>query len=101
MKNDEIDILLLKKAVNSLLDHIVNDLGRTFVRIEEDQDLYWEIPSSERPGTKDLAPQADVGRLSDDLDFIRTMVRSNYTPPTLMLVHVAPLLKYVGETVGE
>jgi hypothetical protein len=41
-----------------------------------------------------------VGSLADDLHFLRAMTDPLNVGPTLNLIHVAPLLRYLGEKVA-
>src|SRR5580704_12637296 len=54
MDATEIDLHAPKKAVNSILDHIIQDLGIDRVPIDQNEDYYWECPAhssyqSDRP----------------------------------------------------
>jgi hypothetical protein len=40
-----------------------------------------------------------VGRLSDDFDFVKLVRRSQSGDISYNLVHIAPLVRYVGEAV--
>jgi hypothetical protein len=97
----EIDILSLKQATDAILDHIVNDLGVKKLAIKKDSDFYWEVPSDHLYAVKEDQPQLDVGRLSDDLEFIAQMLDTKSSTVAFMLIHLAPLLRYVGEEVGQ
>jgi hypothetical protein len=99
---NEIDLANLKKVVNSILDHVTNDLGIEMLPIKDDRDFYWEVPSDQLWTVRQQQPQLDIGRLSDDWEFVEGLkdVPRNEAI-ALMLIHVAPLLRYVGEKVGQ
>jgi hypothetical protein len=96
----EIDLKSLKKATDAILDHVINDLGIEKVEIEDDADFYWDIPTDRLYAVKNSQPTLDVGRLSDDWDFVSKMLRDD-APVALMLIHVAPLLRRLAEKVGQ
>jgi hypothetical protein len=66
----------LRTALARVLEQVQQDLGRD---IDLDADEYWEIPGgvayrvTEKP-----ADQLTVGRLSDDAETMRQMVKPNY-----------------------
>ena len=98
MDATEIDLHAPKKAVNSILDHIIQDLGIDRVPIDQNEDYYWECPAhssyqSDRPN--DL----DVGRLSGDLRFSQLIRTDDSGAVSYNLVHVAPLLRFIGEKI--
>jgi hypothetical protein len=99
MDYGEIDLTILKKAVNAILDHLIEDLRFEKVAIDVNQDFYWDCPvpavydSSTKPTT------LDTGRLSDDVDFVKKIDRGRSQDVSYNLIHVAPLLRYIGERV--
>jgi hypothetical protein len=96
----EIDIRQLKAAIDSILDHIVDDLRIEKLPISDDRDFYWDVPEDKRHAVKEEAPVLDeVGRLTDDLAFIRSVYQSKNEAFALMLIHAAPLLRYVGDEI--
>lgn len=95
-----ISISELKAVVNLILDHIVHDLK--IERLQLDEDFYWDI--TDKKGLYDVAkesPNLDIGSLADDWDFLVKMDKDREQAVSLMLIHVAPLLRYVGEKVGR
>lgn len=96
----EIDLKSLKKATDMILDHVIEDLGVEKIQVEDDGDYYWDVPTANLYAVKEAQPRLDVGRLSDDLDFVSKMLRDN-APVALVLIHVAPLLRRLGEKVGQ
>lgn len=101
MGTNEIDLRTLKQAVNSLLDHLMEDLRLEGVRIDDACDFYWDCPAPEIFDSSAKPTDLTVGRLSDDMDFIRSVRRGQGADVSYNLVHVAPLLRYIAETVKE
>jgi hypothetical protein len=97
----EIDVKELRDGVCAILDHIANDLKITKVPIDEGVDFYWEVAPQHLFDVKQQAPQLDVGRLSDDWDFVQKMVADGSPFVALMLVHIAPLLRYLAHRFGN
>jgi hypothetical protein len=96
-----IDLRLLKTAVNDVLDHVIEDLGTEQVRIEEADDFYWECAAAQRYDRSKKPSELNVGRLSDDVDFVALVRRGQSADVAYNLVHVAPLLQYVAEKVRK
>jgi hypothetical protein len=99
MDNVDIDLKALKEAVNAVLDHLIEDLSIEKVAIEELEDFYWSCPPSERYDTSKKPSEWWTGRLSDDMDFAKLIRRGQSGDISYSLVHVAPLLRYIGERV--
>jgi len=85
--------------VNAVIDHLTGDLGIFTVRIEDGTDLYWHCPSSEVYDVSKKPIGLDIGRLQDDVDFVRMIKRGQSADISYNLVHVAPLLRYIAEKV--
>jgi hypothetical protein len=99
MPKREIELKVLKSAVNAVLDHLVEDLGIEKVAIEDGQDFYWDCPYPEMHTVSTQPTDLTVGRLSDDFDFIKSVHRGQSADVSYNLVHIAPLLRYIGETI--
>ena len=99
MASREINVTTLKTAVNAILDHLIEDFGTQTVKIEENQDFYWHCPVAEVYDMSKPPSHPDVGRLSDDFDFVTLVKRGQAGDISYNLVHIAPLLRYIGETV--
>jgi hypothetical protein len=103
MAENEISLKTLKFAVNSVLDHLMEDVGLKTVSIDPDHDFYWHCSApgiydaSTQPTEKDLT----IGRLSDDMHFIGSVQRGQSADASINLVHVAPLLRYIADTIGQ
>jgi hypothetical protein len=101
MGHAEIDVRALKDAVNAVLDHLIDDLGYDKIKIENSCDHYWHCPASEIHDTSKTPVGLDVGSLSDDVDFTQLIKRGESGDVSYNLVHVAPLLRYIAETVKK
>ena len=99
MNNLEIDVTVLKRAVNAVLDHLIEDLGLEKVAIDGREDFYWDFSAQEMYETSKKPAELTTGRLSDDMDFVRLVHRGQAADITYNLVHIAPLLQYIGEKV--
>jgi hypothetical protein len=95
----QIDLRQLRDAVNAILDHVIEDLGRRTVEIESGKDLYWHVPAAELHEMSRKPVGTDVGRLSDDVDFMKLIRRGQSGDVSHNLVSIAPLLRYIGEHV--
>ena len=100
MDKAEINLRELKRAVDLILDHVIEDLGVQIVTIEDKEDFFWDCPPSEMYDTSKQPREWWTGRLKDDLHFIQQMLRSD-GPLAFMLSHAAPLLRYVAKQVKE
>jgi hypothetical protein len=95
----EIDLKSLRAAVNTILDHLVEDLGIERVEIDQANDLYWHCPVSEVHDMSKKPIGLDIGRLSDDIDFVKLIQRGHSGDVSYNLVHVAPLLRHIAEKI--
>jgi len=99
MPSHEIDVRVIKDAVNAILDHLLDDLCVEKVTIEESTDLYWHCPSAEIFDMSKKPVGLDLGRLTDDADFVKLIKRGQGGDVSYTLVHVALLLRYIGEKI--
>lgn len=97
----ELEIRDLKKVTDAIFDHIINDLKIEKFTIEEKKDFYWNVPSDKLFAVTDPQPQLDVGRLSDDWEFLEPILKDKIQAVALMMMHVAPLLRHMGEEIGQ
>ena len=97
----EIDVKFLKTAVIAILDHLVEDLGIEKLKIDENEDNYWNCPASEMYDVSKDPRGLAIGRLSDDVDFVKLIKRGQSGDVSYNLVHVAPLLRYIAEKVKQ
>ena len=99
MSKREINLKVLQSAVNAVLDHLLEDLGIENVTIEDEKDSYWDCPYPELHDVSMQPGDLTVGQLSDDFDFVKLVRRGQSADISYNLVHIAPLLRYIGETI--
>ena len=71
----ELDLRDLKKAIDAIFDRISNDLKVEKRVIKNDQDYNWEVRTDALYDVKKTQPQLDVGRLSDDWNFLKAITK--------------------------
>jgi len=91
----------LRKIINSIFDHIIHDLSVPVVSLDTSKNLYWNIPSNELFDVGNIPSEIDIGSLYDDWEFLQSVLKSSDNGVALMLLHVAPILRYIGEKVGQ
>lgn len=95
----EVKIADLRLVIGRILDHIEHDLGHTVVKL--DQDDYWDVADEERYDFTKSPTSLGHGQLRDDWEFLRSILEDKDQAVSLMLIHVAPLLRRIGEQVGQ
>lgn len=95
----EIDVVKLRAAVDRLFQHIIETRGVR--RVELGSDLYWSMPEEELYNVADRPETLDIGRLSDDWEFISKLLNGETEPVAYQLTEVAPLLRRLGEVLGR
>jgi hypothetical protein len=100
-KSTVVEIRQLRLALNRILDHVCDARGITSVSLA--QDYYWAIPTaSVYSVTEQLtANDFEIGSLCDDWDIIQTCVIHTNNAIAANLATLAPLLRYIGERLGE
>ena len=101
MASTEIDVRGLKNAINAVLDHLIDDLGVDKIRIELSSDRYWDCPAPQLYDVSKKPVGLDIGRLSDDVDFVKLIKRGQSADASYNLIHVATLMRYIAEKVGK
>lgn len=89
----------LRVICNRIFDHIQNDLELRDLKLEDD--YYWEIDDSLLFKVATRPEIVEIGSLLDDYEFVRSSVTSDSEVPSLMLIHVSPLLRYLGNRIGQ
>jgi hypothetical protein len=97
----ELDIRELKAIVDAIFDHIINDVKVEKLTVKGDRDFYWDVPADKLYAVKEAQPQLDVGKLADDWDFLQAILKDKSQAVALMLIHAAPLLRHIGEEIGQ
>lgn len=95
----EINIAELRVVINRILEHIEHDLGNVTVNLEEDD--YWDVANEERYDFTKSPENFEHGQLHDDWEFLSSILNDKDQAVALMLIHVAPLLRRIGEQVGQ
>lgn len=101
VKYPVVNIGELRRIVNDLLDHVESVNGP---ELRLDQDYYWDLNSEAMYDVTKKVSNVDlVGSLGDSWEFLLNMQRDDIKQdgPSLMLIHAAPLLRYIGEKVGQ
>jgi hypothetical protein len=101
MEQVEIDLQQLKAAVSSVLDHLIEDLRLEKVKIEEEEDFYWTAPPRQLRDASKQPTEWWAGRLSDDFDFVKLVGRGQSGDVSYNLIHIAPLLHFIGEKIKK
>jgi hypothetical protein len=98
-KNSVINIGQLRVIIDSILAHIENDLQIKEVELSED--YYWNIADDVLYMGENEEKEITVGSLSDDLEFLMPLIHDKDRAFSLMLIHVAPILRYLALKVGQ
>jgi hypothetical protein len=101
MAFDQIEIKKLRIAFDRIFDHIEADLKVKSVPIPDSKNFYWSFDSDSEAVVTTEAPPPGVGSLRDDYEFIVNMILADYIPPSVMLIHLAPLLRHIGQEIGQ
>ena len=96
---DKIALSELRSSINAIFDHIENDLK--IREIELEKNFYWEVDSESLFDTRSKPLLDSVGSLHDDWEFLSSVAIEKDQAVALMLTHAAPLLRYIGEKVGQ
>jgi hypothetical protein len=75
MARSEINLKIVRLAVHSVLDHLIEDLGLENVSIDDAKDFYWDCPAPEIYDSSKKPQELTVGRLSDDAHFVGSIQR--------------------------
>ena len=90
----------LRRVINAILDHIKDDLEIEECQLAEN--FYWDLAGDSLYVVDKDAETPSIGSLQDDWDFLRPLLSQDRTQAvSLMLVHVAPLLRYLGHKIGQ
>jgi hypothetical protein len=92
----EIDLEALRTIADLLIKSAAAQLKTGAVRIADQSDFYWEVPLELQNATGNQPPKLDVGRLSDDWDFIKGIATDPQSATPLNLLHLTPILNYLA-----
>jgi hypothetical protein len=100
LKNPKVNIANLRHIVDQLLAHVEKVYGPEF-RLQDD--YYWSLNDATRYDmSKDIEKVDEVGSLGDSWEFLLNLKGADieHDGPSLMLIHAAPLLHYIGVKIG-
>lgn len=66
-----------------------------------DEDYYWTVASEELYEFRTAPTNLNVGSLCDDLEFLSSLEGDEKMAVSRMLIHVAPLLRYLATKIGQ
>ncbi len=69
--------------------------------IDPSEVFYWDMSHESLHDVGTKTPRLDVGSLTDDWEFLSKVIDRPEGGAGLMLIHAAPLLRYVGEKTGK
>jgi len=95
----EIKLEDLRKIANAIIDHAINDLDVVSIKI--DKDFYWNIPEDRRYDMGEKPNELDIGQLSEDWAVLSKILDDKDLAVTYTLTHLGPLLRYIGERIGQ
>ena len=100
VKYPTINIAKLRRIIDALLVHAEQVHGP---ELRLDHDYYWDISNPELYDTAQSINQVkEVGSLGDDWEFLHDMRLEDIATegPYQMLIHAAPLLRYLADPPG-
>lgn len=95
---ENIDIELLKYAINEILDHVIKTQGK---HIQLEHDLYWEIIEEQIYNIDHSPSEINISQLYDDWEFANSLIKDMRNDgdkalrEPIMLMHLWPLLRYI------
>lgn len=97
MKDLELDLVALRRVINLILDRMEQEAGSSRVAVTLDN--YWDVPSFMRYDFSNVpdGQTFEHGQLYHDWEFLTAILEDETQAVRPMLMHVAPLLRYLGE----
>lgn len=90
----------LRQIINVIFDHIKEDLKVEDCPLTEN--YYWDLSGDSLYAIGNDAEPPSVGSLQDDWDFLKPLLLQDRNQAvSLMLIHAAPLLRYIGRKIGQ
>ncbi|MGO4703253.1 hypothetical protein [Dyella sp. 2RAB6] len=99
LKHPVIQLGDLRRVINGLLEHAERVHGP---ELALDRDYFWQIGSEAVYDVQTpITEVREVGSLGDSWEFLLSLLDSDIKEdgPSLMLMHAAPLLRYIAETI--
>lgn len=94
INRNTINIPELRRIINCIISHVENDLQ--IKEIDLTEDYYWNIPDDVLYMGEIKEDELAVGSLYADLDFLMPILGDEKQAFPLMLIHVAPILRYLA-----
>ena len=94
----EIEVRQLQQIANRLFEHIL--VNRGVSKITLDKDFYWDISSDDLYNVE-REPKMGMGSLNDDWEFVSDLLDKDSVPVSYSFTELAPLLRFLGEKVGQ
>ena len=95
----EIRIADLRLITDRIFDHIEKDLHVSAVEIK--QDYYWDLQDDNLYDPANEPTELGLGQLYEDWQFLSAILVDKEQAVALMLLHLAPILRYVGSEIGQ
>ena len=95
----KVDIQDLRVVVNRLLDHISHTRG--IREVELGTDFYWSVDGDLLYDMSKEPTDMSAGSLADDWQFASSLLQTANEPVAYQLTEVAPILRRIGEVLGE
>jgi hypothetical protein len=94
----EIQICDLRKIINMIIDTIEFDDNLKSVVIDDDRDFYYQIDNERSfDVSRELGvDEIEIGRISDDYEFLLSILQDENQALPIMLEHVAPILYFLA-----
>jgi len=92
-----VNVDVLRDVTNRIFDFIERDLGLKSVDLRNN--FYWSISDDALYAMDNKPQELDVGSLVDDYDFVSAAHGDPSQAIPLVLMHVAPLLKWLSRAV--
>jgi hypothetical protein len=89
-----INISELRKIADSILSHIENELRLKEVALTED--YYWNVADDVLYMGENMEKAISVGCLYADREFLLPLLNDKAQAFPLMLIHLAPILRYLA-----
>lgn len=93
-----LELRKLKEAIDRVFDEVFDHLQVEELCLVED--YYFELSQDDRYNIVNNPLCYQLGSLFDDLDFVLAALEDGDSIPPIILIHIAPLLQYLGEYDG-
>jgi hypothetical protein len=89
----------IRTVVNRLFDHIIVTRGENEITI--DRVFYWETGLDELFDMEKEPNSFDVGSLSDDWEFLSSLLKPDAIPIARQLDHLSVLFRFIARRLGD